>query len=164
MVRLVCFKVLLVLIFNLSATQVFATDLSALSLKTLPSGKRSLLLPDNHLPTIAMIYQPDCSWCKQQGKWLSKVKSNCEHGVNLRLIGNNGSFRELKRELMYFDKSLPAFHASKKFLRAIGGVEASPTTLFFDKQGRLLAKKRGYIQPDLLITALAQLTEQQCTI
>lgn len=137
---------------------------SSYSLKSLKTGERNTIIPDNELVTIAMVYQPDCSWCKKQEQLLRTIHHECQQDVNFALIGNKGSTQELKRELKHFDKSFPSYKADNKFLRKIGGVAASPTTLFFDKDGNILAKKRGYIPPDQLFNAVNIITNKSCTI
>lgn len=141
-----------------------AASTQQLSLKSLHTGERIPAVPNNQLATVAMIYQPDCSWCKKQEQYLSQINRQCNSKINLLLIGNNGSVRELKRELKYFDKKIPAFHASRQFLHHIGGVAASPTTVFFDKDGNVLAKKRGYIPPAQLFNAVKVISNQGCAI
>lgn len=147
--------------FSLFSTVVNASQFTLKSLKT---GERQIVIPDNELVTIAMVYQPDCSWCKKQELLLRKIQHECNSKVNLALIGNKGNARELKRELKHFDKSLPAYSADNKFLRNIGGIAASPTTLFFDKNGNVIAKKRGYIPSEQLFNAVNIITEKSCSI
>jgi len=127
------------------------------------------LLPDNRvinanedLSTIAMIYQPGCQWCKKQGKLLANIQRLCASHANIAIIGAEGTTQKLKRELRHFDKNLPAFEASKQFLRKIQGVKAFPTTLVFDKNGKLIAKKRGYIKPQKLAKVMSVITQQRC--
>ena len=146
---------------SLSITLVSAHQFSLKSLKT---GERSTVLPENELATIAMVYQPDCPWCEKQELLLRKIKHACDSNVNLALIGNKGSARDLKRELKHFSQNLPAYRADSKFLRKIGGVDASPTTLFFDKKGNIIAKKRGYISPEKLFNAVNIITNKSCSI
>lgn len=156
-------KLLTSLFVLLSVISTVATA-SSYSLKSLKTGERNTVIPDNELVTIAMVYQPDCSWCKKQEQLLRTIHHECKQNVNFALIGNKGSTQELKRELKHFDKSFPSFKADNKFLRKIGGVAASPTTLFFDKDGNILAKKRGYIPPEQLFNAVNIITNQSCTI
>ncbi len=124
----------------------------------------SLTLPAAHtqVATIAMIFQPDCPWCKKQGKSLAELSHRCGHTLNLSLIGTKGDARQLKRELRHFADEIPALAADSQFLRLAGGIEASPTTLFFDAQGKLLLKKRGYIDEAALNQAATALTQGQC--
>lgn len=133
-------------------------------LKSLLSGKREAVIKTNGRITIAMIYQPDCSWCKKQGRILKKLLEQCPKALNIALIGNQGSRKQLKRELKHFDKKLSAYQAESFFLREIGGVAASPTTLFFDEQGQLIAKRRGYIPQEQFSNAVSQLTHNHCNI
>lgn len=160
--RLLLTSITLVLvIFAITSTTVNA---SPMSLKSLKTGERNIIIPDNELATIAMVYQPDCSWCKKQEQLLRKIQHECGSDVNLALIGNKGTVRELKRELKHFNKAFPAYKADKKFLHEVGGIAASPTTLFFDKEGNILAKKRGYIPPEQLFNAVNIVTNKSCSI
>lgn len=152
---------LLVITLSMASTVINA---SPISLKNLKTGERNAVLPSNDLATIAMVYQPNCSWCKKQEQLLRKIKHECDSNVNLALIGNKGNMRDLKRELKHFNKSLPAYKADNKFLRQVGGIAASPTTLFFDKSGNVLAKKRGYIPPEQLFHAVNIITNKACSI
>ena len=146
---------------SITSTTVHA---SPISLKSLKTGERTTVIPTNEFVTIAMVYQPDCSWCKKQEKLLRQIKQECNNKVNLALIGNKGSARALKRELKYFNKSFPAYKADTKFLRKIGGIAASPTTLFFDRSGNVIAKKRGFIPPAQLFNAVSIMTNKNCSI
>lgn len=114
--------------------------------------------------TIAMVYQPDCQWCKKQGQWLAQLKRECSQQINIVLIGNNGSKRQLKRELKHFHHDIPAFHANRQLLTSIGGIKASPTTLLFDKKGTLTAKKRGYVDGEKLSEIANIISEEQCKV
>jgi thioredoxin-related protein len=137
---------------------------SVISLKNLQSGERENLFKNNGRITITMIYQPDCTWCKKQGKMLKRLIDKCPEKVNLSLVGNKGNRRQLKRELKHFSKKLVAYQADKTFLRSIGGIAASPTTLFFNYQGKLLAKRRGYIKAKQFFAVVSQLTSNTCNI
>ncbi|MGB1197923.1 MAG: TlpA family protein disulfide reductase [Thalassotalea sp.] len=153
-----------VIVLAFSSVELNAKTLPFTALKKISSIKAKPTEYRSELATIALVYQPDCSWCKKQGQWLAKVQQQCANQVNLALIGNKGSKRQLKRELQHFDRRLPAYLANKAFLRSIGGVAASPTTLFFDKEGKLLAKKRGFIEPKQFINAVATISQQGCNI
>ena len=58
--------------------------------------------------------------------------------------------------------TLSAMLADKTFLPMIGGIKATPTTLFFDKEGKLLLKKRGYIPAAKLIAAADSISGSGC--
>ena len=113
---------------------------------------------------IAMIFQPNCSWCKKQSKSLNKVFQQCQSSININLVGTQGNARQLKKELKHYPQQIPAFLANRKFLRDIGGYQASPTTLFYNATGELIAKKRGFIPEDKLANALKTLSDGQCVI
>lgn len=145
-----------------NASNAFAIKYSQLQLKSLLSSNKGVVNSNEDLATIAMIYQPGCQWCKKQGKLLAKIKRQCSLHANIALIGADGKTQKLKRELRHFDENLPAFEANKNFLRKIQGVEGFPTTVIFDKNGKLIAKKRGYIEPKKLAQVMAVITEQRC--
>ena len=113
---------------------------------------------------IAMVYQPDCKWCKKQGLWLAKANAQCSESIDIVLIGNNGSKRQLKRELKHFAGDIPAFLANRKLLTALGGIEASPTTLVFDSAGQLLAKRRGYVDNQQLSDVAHIVSQGACEL
>lgn len=114
--------------------------------------------------TIAMVYQPDCKWCKKQGKWLNKAQAQCAQNLGIVLIGNNGDKRQLKRELKHFHQDMPAFLANRKLFAEVGGVAASPTTLVFNQEGKLIAKQRGYVDDATLSDVAQKITQGQCVI
>ena len=159
--RLFIFSVLMVL-GAVNASNALAIDYNQLHLKSLVTNDTKLDHGNENLVTIAMIYQPGCKWCKKQGKALAKIQHQCAQYANIALIGADGKTQTLRRELRHFDKNLPAFEANKKFLLKIQGVEAYPTTVVFDKKGKLIAKKRGYIAPKKLAQVMALITEQRC--
>ena len=133
-------------------------------LKPLKSAQETVGAETNGLTTITMIFQPDCSWCKKQGKALAKAFKQCQSSMNIALVGTKGSARQLRKELKHYHQDMPAFIADRKFLRKIGGYQASPTTLIFDSKGELVAKKRGFIPEDKLASALNILTKGACQI
>ncbi|NMP31132.1 thioredoxin family protein [Thalassotalea sp. M1531] len=116
------------------------------------------------MATVTMIYQPDCSWCKKQGQTLAKAFEQCSNSINVALVGTKGSKRVLKKELKHYHQDIPAFIADRKFLRAIGGYQASPTTLIYDANGQLIANKRGFIAKEKLADAIVILSQGNCVI
>ena len=116
------------------------------------------------LATLVMIYQPDCSWCKKQGKTLSVAFEQCRGSMNIALVGTKGNARKLKKELKHYHKHIPAFMADRKFLREIGGYQASPTTLVFNAQGELIMKKRGFIAQEKLANVMSIISKGACHI
>ena len=119
---------------------------------------------DSSRPQIIMLYQPDCPWCKKQSKVLSKLVAECSDSLDISLLGHNGTRHTLKRELKHYPKNLSAYLSDTAFLRSIGGAKASPTTLFYDEVGHLIAKQRGQIPEEKLIGAAEVLTNAKCKI
>lgn len=116
----------------------------------------------DELATLVMIFQPDCSWCKKQGKTLSMAYKQCRGSVNIALVGTKGNARKLKKELKHYHKHIPAFIADRKFLREVGGYQASPTTLVFNAQGELIMKKRGFIPQEKLANVMSIISKGAC--
>jgi thioredoxin-related protein len=116
----------------------------------------------DELATLVMIFQPDCSWCKKQGKTLSMAYKQCRGSVNIALVGTKGNARKLKKELKHYHKHIPAFIADRKFLREVGGYQASPTTLVFNAQGELIMKKRGFIAQEKLANVMSIISKGTC--
>jgi len=134
------------------------------NLKPLHHSQTEKTTNSNNLATVAMIFQPDCSWCKKQGKALTEAFKQCKSSVNITLVGAKGNVRELKKELKHYHPGIPSFAADRKFLRAIGGYQASPTTLIYDDKGQLITKKRGFIPYDNLSKALNIISQGNCNI
>lgn len=116
------------------------------------------------LPTITMLFQPDCSWCKKQGQALAKAFEQCASSINIALVGVKGNVRTLKREINHYHHDIPAFVADRKYLHTIGGFEASPTTIIYDGNGQIITKKRGFIPEDNLSKALSIISQGECNI
>jgi thioredoxin-related protein len=133
-------------------------------LKSLNTVQPVTGMVDDNLATVVMIYQPDCSWCKKQGKTLSMAYKQCRHYVNIALVGTKGNARQLKKELKHYHENIPAFIADRKFLREIGGYQASPTTLIFSAKGELVMKKRGFIAQEKLANAISIISKGSCHI
>lgn len=148
------------------ATVILCSEVQAtpFALKSLNSHRVPSSIEENDLATIVMIYQPNCSWCKKQGKTLSVAYKQCRHSVNIALVGTQGNARQLKKELKHYHKYIPAFMADRKFLRKIGGYQASPTTLIFNAQGDLIMNKRGFIAQEKLANAMSIVSKGACHI
>ncbi|MBD1390272.1 thioredoxin family protein [Neiella sp. HB171785] len=120
------------------------------------------LTPNESVASIAMVFQPDCAWCKKQGQTMAELQHRCNNQLNIAIVGYKAKYRELRRELKHFDQALPALAADRRFLAAVEGVAATPTTLFFDQNGELLLKQRGYMKPEQLRAAANALAKTDC--
>lgn len=116
------------------------------------------------LPTVTMLFQPNCSWCKKQGQALAKAFEQCASSINIAFVGVKGNARTLKREINHYHHDIPAYVADRKFLHSIGGFEASPTTIIYDGNGQIITKKRGFIPEDNLSKALSIISQGECNI
>ncbi len=139
----------------------FSASAQIFSLKNLKSNKVEVINPVG-VPSIVMVFQPQCNWCKKQANELSELLNECSAPIHLSLVGTLGRNNQLKSELKHYPKSIPAFKATTRFLRKIGGFQASPTTLFFNSKGQPLSKRKGYIQKDKALRAMILLTKGGC--
>jgi thioredoxin-related protein len=158
------YKTVIVLLFVGIMTVLAQVQAQPFSLKPLASNRVAPEIDANGLVTVAMIYQPDCSWCKKQGKILERAFNQCKKSMNIALVGTKGNTRQLRKELKHYHDDIPAFIADRKFLRDIGGYQASPTTLIYNEEGKLIVKKRGFIPEQKLASALAVISKDACHI
>lgn len=168
-----CWRQKIIVLISFSAMffaiQAVATPLAVASLKPLRitneiSNQEVVKAAEGKLASVTMIFQPDCSWCKKQGKTLAKAFEQCQSSININLVGAKGKTRQLKKELKHYHPSIPAYKADRQFLRAIGGYQASPTTLIYDQHDKLITKKRGFIPEQKLTHAIKVLTQGKCQI
>jgi len=165
MKRLSIQKAQLIIALLISAITLFSqVQAMPFALKSLNVNQAITGVEGDDLATLVMIYQPDCSWCKKQGKTLSVAYEQCRGSVNIALVGTKGNARKLKKELKHYHKHIPAFIADRKFLREIGGYQASPTTLVFNTQGELIMKKRGFIAQEKLTNVMSIISKGTCHI
>ena len=149
--------VLLTTSVSLATEQVYLYSLKALRL----NAKFSLAsLSDK--PKVAVVFQPNCAWCIKQAADLARLQNECSGEFETVLIGSRAKRQALKRELRHFSDETPALQADPQFIRQIGGVEATPVTLFFDQAGNLLGRKQGYLPVTKLRQAIAIQTNKAC--
>ncbi|MEZ9142039.1 MULTISPECIES: TlpA family protein disulfide reductase [unclassified Shewanella] len=115
-------------------------------------------------PTVLMYFQPDCSWCKKQGKIITELLGECGNSVHFTLVGDKGSKSQLKRELRHFSADTPSKQSNKMFVRKSGGVKGFPTTLVLDTQGHVLAKRRGFTSETMLRRLTNELSQGECAL
>lgn len=166
-----CQKIITLITFSVmfSSAQAAVMPLAVESLKPLRTNDKAINEATSQknvtqLAAVVMIYQPDCSWCKKQGEVLAKAFEQCHSSIAIALIGTKGKARQLRKELKHYHHDIPAYQANRQFLRSIGGYQASPTTLIYNNQGVLIAKKRGFISKEKLTKAFSMLTNGQCQL
>jgi thiol-disulfide isomerase/thioredoxin len=103
----------------------------------------------NSGPALLLLFAPDCRFCKQQARLMAQLQAQCP-SVRLALLGVNASRADLLQEVRQLKTPLPAYLANPTFLRAIDGVQAVPTSLVLDADGRMLLKHRGMLDASQL--------------
>ncbi len=156
-------KMISIFLMLMLSTSIFASDsIYTHKMNRLHGIGTESLADFSTKPKVVVIYQPNCQWCEKQISDLAKFQHRCEGSFNTILVGSRGNKRKLTSELKRFDGDFPAFAGSREFLRKIGGVLATPITLFFNQKGKLIGKKRGYLQSTLMQQALAIQTNNNC--
>lgn len=103
-------------------------------------------------PMVMSFFMPNCKWCKKQHKSLKNIQKTCPN-AQVVMLGVQGNYQQLKKELHKDRNQFPAYMANKEIVQAIGSKSPVPFTLVFDSQGRLAFKTTGYM-PQAKLTAL----------
>ncbi|WP_220755262.1 thioredoxin fold domain-containing protein [Shewanella sp. KT0246] len=150
---------------NTASAATNSSDLSVaqIKLKDLRTSQSSVSYHAEK-PTVLMYFQPDCSWCKNQGKIITELLGECGNSVHFTLVGDKGSKSQLKRELRHFSADIPSQQSNKMFVRKSGGVKGFPTTLVLDTQGNVLAKRRGFTSETMLRKLTNELSQGECAL
>ncbi len=156
-------KSISIILMLMLSTNAFATDsIYTHKMKRLQGNSTESLAGLSTKPKVVVVYQPHCKWCEKQISDLAQFQHHCDGAFNTILVGSKGNKRKLLSELKRFNGDFPAFAGSRKFLKGIGGVPATPITLFFNNKGELIGKNRGYIENDRMQRALAIQTNNKC--
>jgi len=118
----------------------------------------------SHLkPKMIMLFEPNCRFCGLQRQQMEQVQKYCS-AVEQWLVGVNGTERALKQQWQAWQSRLPLYVADPVWLRQIGGVDATPTTLFVSADHQLLATHRGMLNQAQLTKAFQALSEAPCVL
>jgi len=123
-----------------------------------PAGEISLLKPK-----IMMLFTPACRFCSKQQALMARLQKYCP-GAEQWLVGIQSAAPALKQQWQAWQSPLPLYHADVRWLRQIGGVDATPTTLFVTADHQLLAKHRGLLSQQQLLDAYQAITESSCVL
>jgi thioredoxin-related protein len=114
-------------------------------------------------PKIMMLFEPNCRFCAQQRRQMELLQRYCL-AVDHWLVGINGTERALKQQWQAWQTRLPLYAADSTWLRQIGGVDATPTTLFVSANNQLIAKHRGMLSQQQLLEAYQAVTGSDCDL
>lgn len=138
--------------------------LAGIKLTNLRTIVKEPVFPREDVPHIIMFMQPDCNWCKKQAAMLDTLSTQCRQALSVNVIGFNGKQRQLKRESRHYSSNVPVYMANTKLLRLFKGVENSPSFVFLDANGDMIAKQQGYLPPTKLYRAASILTSGECDL
>ena len=95
--------------------------------------------------TFLVFFEPECPWCVKQMRALEELGGQCPDRFRTVTAGVHGNLPAYRRLLRVAGTDQPAFTASDRLVAAIGGVTATPYTLFLDARGRPTHRLQGYI-------------------
>lgn len=111
-------------------------------------------------PVLVTFFQPECNWCAKQVRAINKLQEQCD--IEAILIGVGGNRVELRRELRRLRPAFPAYQASPELIEALGGVPATPVTLFGDAEGNFLNWSRGFLPGQKLQELMRAFGQTSC--
>jgi hypothetical protein len=106
-------------------------------------------------PSFVVFFEPRCSWCAKQIATLEKLQESCPGQFCALAIGVHGDLPGYRRFVRRAAVGLPAYRGSAQLKAAIGGVPATPYTLFLDAGGKPTHRLRGAISAPQLRRWLA---------
>jgi hypothetical protein len=107
-------------------------------------------------PSFLVFFEPGCPWCVKQMRALEELGAACPGRIQTLTAGVHGNLPEYRRLIRVAGTEHPAFVASDRLVAAIGGVPATPYTLFLDRKGRPTHRLRGLVPAPELRTWLAE--------
>lgn len=121
----------------------------------LRSGEIRTLEGYRGTPTFLVFFEPGCPWCVKQMRALEELGAACPGRIQTLTAGVHGNLPEYRRLIRMAGTDHPAFVASDRLVAAIGGVPATPYTLFLDRKGQPTHRLRGLVPAPELRTWLA---------
>ncbi|MFP4181801.1 MAG: TlpA family protein disulfide reductase [Thiohalospira sp.] len=135
----------------LGAAAVPAAELPKLALTDLRDGKPRALPDLVEGPALLILFEPRCPWCVRQLRAVDRITAACPEALEAAGVGVHGDTPGYRRVLHAAEVELPAVAGTDRLLATVGGVPATPFTLFVDGAGRVTHRLRGYVPPaDLL--------------
>lgn len=126
-------------------------------LKNLFNQRSVSLTKYQGLPIAMVFFEEGCGWCLKLMMDLEAIQGQCPNMVQPIAVGiDTGSIHGLKKLARKAAISFPVFLASDSLLAGIGGVEATPYTLFADKRGGYKGRLRGYVSKSKLLDIMGQ--------
>ncbi len=114
-------------------------------LEALRSGATETLDRLTGKPTFLVFFEPRCRWCAKQIEALQALREGCSKRFRAVAIGVHGDRAGYRRFLRRAEVELPAYRASPQLVAAIGGVPATPYSLFLEADGTPSHRLRGAI-------------------
>jgi len=156
-------SVSIVMMLSFSANLVASDKVFSHQMKLLQGVGKASLTQISSKPKVVVIYQPECQWCKKQISDLVEIGHQCKGSFDTVLVGARSNQFKLRSELRHFTGEFPALMANHQFLRDIGGVKATPVSLFFNGKGELIGKKQGYLSEARMKQVVRLQTSQACS-
>jgi hypothetical protein len=156
---------LLILLAALSGAATAAPPgLAELELQRLDQPAREQLRRFAGRPSLLMLFEPDCGWCRRQGQVLEAIQRSCGGRVQVLAVGVRGARAALAAEARRRGGGFPVYQASPAFQALTGDLPATPITLLLDEQLQPLGALRGFRDEQQLAPIVAGLSDGDCRI
>ncbi|GEM_PF-6390835 len=152
------------LTLSMFSTIANASTLEVIELKNLRNNLTDKPFAINDKVHVLMFMQPDCKWCKKQKPTLKRIAKTCDASVNVTIVGFNGAKRDLKREARHYEEETPIYLADNKLIKALGGIQTSPSFVFLDNKNNVVGKYTGYLTPKKIFRAISILSGGHCRV
>ncbi|MCG8670309.1 MAG: hypothetical protein MI867_12900 [Pseudomonadales bacterium] len=154
-------KIVLVVSFISSTSLAYSNSnesgLLDFRLKKLFNQRKESLTKHEGLPIVMVFFEERCGWCLKLMQDLNAIQNQCPNMLQPIAIGiDTGSLHGLKKLARKAAVTYPVYIATDSLLAGIGGVEATPYTLFADKNGAYKGRLRGYIPTSKLLSLVSQ--------
>ncbi len=156
---------LLILLAALAGASVAApAGFAELELQRLDQPAREQLRRFAGRPSLMMLFEPDCSWCRRQGQVLETIQRSCSGRVQVLAVGVRGARAALTAEARRHGGGFPVYQASPAFQALTGDLPATPITLLLDEQLQPLGVLRGFQDRAQLKPVIDLLSDGDCPL
>lgn len=153
---------ILTVLVSLTMSVVAAPSLLEYELKSLQAPELHKLERYAGKPLLLVFFKPECSWCFRQVRAINQLQETCRHQFQALAVGVEGNRTWLKETLRRMRPEFPAYEASPRLLKDLGGVPATPFSLLGDAGGEYRNYLRGYIPPERLAGILETAGNFEC--
>lgn len=119
-------------------------NLADFALETVEDEKKMIQLSQyKKTPLFVTFFNSGCGFCQTMMEDLKCVKEKLPGKVDAIAVGIDGERKAMKKYIKKQKLTFKAVIGNKEFEKRVGGVDATPYTLFLDSHGNLIGKTYG---------------------